>query len=162
LFGQVAAVRSGNALAVLDGFALSVWKAKMPNFLQGQLSGDIREVQRRASVLIPRPKGACWPVFLSGSSRHLLPDGFSDICQAIAKRLTMFVMRSKVKVTVLDGAETSIAGVRGVQVQAVIEQYFAKPAAAVPLPAGTKCRCGHCLARRWFHPQFEGRLGIAA
>jgi folate-binding protein YgfZ len=37
-----------------------------------------------------------------------------------------------------------------------------KPAAARCLDCVAKCRNSHRLARRWFHPQFDGRLGIAA
>jgi uncharacterized protein YhbP (UPF0306 family) len=48
----------------------------------------------------------------------------------------MFVMRSKVKVNVVDAAQTSIAGVRGVQVQARIEQYFAAAPVALTVLQG--------------------------
>jgi hypothetical protein len=133
LFGQVAAVRSGNALAVLDGFALIRLEAKMPN---PSCKANcpvifVRWVQRPASPLTPRPKGACCPVSGLAAARQLLPDGFCGYLQAIAKRLTMFVMRSRVKVTVLNGAETGLLGVRGAQLEAVIAQYFetgSKPA----------------------------------
>jgi folate-binding Fe-S cluster repair protein YgfZ len=80
----------------------------------------------------------------AASSYYLMVS--ADICQAIAKRLTMFVMRSKVKVTVLNGAETGLLGVRGAQLEAVIAQYFAKPAAS-PLACWNKMPMWplHCL-----------------
>ena len=132
LFGQVAAVRSGNALAVLDGFALIRLEGEdAESFLQGQLSGDIREVGEEARfTTYSTAKGRMLASFLAWQlqgSYYLMVS--ADICQAIAKRLTMFVMRSKVKVTVLNGADACLLGVRGAQLEAVIAQYHAKPAA---------------------------------
>jgi folate-binding Fe-S cluster repair protein YgfZ len=149
LFGQVAAVRSGNALAVLDGFALIRLEGEdAESFLQGQLSGDIREVGAEARfTTYSTAKGrmlASFLVWQQQAAYYLMVS--ADICQAIAKRLTMFVMRSKVKVTVLNGAETGLLGVRGAQLEAVIAQYFAKPAAS-PLACWNKMPMWplHCL-----------------
>lgn len=134
MFRQVAAVREGNALAMLDGFSIIRLEGEDAEaFLQGQLSGDIRGVadgmarfstystakgRMLASFLIWQQQGAYYLLVAA------------DICQAIAKRLTMFVMRSKVKVQILDTDQYSIAGVRGAQMQAGVEQYFATTAPA--------------------------------
>jgi folate-binding Fe-S cluster repair protein YgfZ len=90
------------------------------------LSGDIRDVtdgEARFSTY-STAKGRMLASFLVWQQQavyYLMVS--ADICQAIAKRLTMFVMRSKVKVTVLDAAQTSLP-VCVVQLQAVIEQYL--------------------------------------
>lgn len=135
VFRQVAAVRDGNALAMLDCFSIiRIEGEDAETFLQGQLSGDIRDVADGVARFstYSTAKGRMLASFLiwkQPSAYYLLVA--SDICQAVAKRLAMFVMRSKVKVNVLDSAHTSIAGVRGAQVQARIEQYFAVAAPIV-------------------------------
>lgn len=139
IFQQVAAVRDGNALAMLDSFSIiRIEGEDAETFLQGQLSGDIRDVTDGVARFstYSTAKGrmlASFLVWKQQSVYYLIVA--SDICQAVAKRLTMFVMRSRVKVNVVDAAQTSIAGVRGVQVQARIEQYFAAaPVALTVLP----------------------------
>ena len=134
LFGQVAAVRTGNALALLDGFSIIRLEGEdAESFLQGQLSGDIRELGAEARfTTYSTAKGRMLASFLAwkqeGSYCLMVS---ADICQAIAKRLTMFVMRSKVKVSVLNGAEAGLLGVRGEQLKAVIEQYFSMQTAGL-------------------------------
>ncbi|MBV8679304.1 MAG: folate-binding protein YgfZ [Aquitalea sp.] len=134
MFRQVAAVRDGNALAMLDGFSIIRLEGEDAEaFLQGQLSGDIRDVtdgMARFSTY-STAKGRMLASFLIWKQQgayYLLVS--TDICQAVAKRLTMFVMRSKVKVQVLDAEQNNIAGVRGAQLQAAVEQFFAVAAPA--------------------------------
>lgn len=140
IFQQVAAVRDGNALAMLDSFSIiRIEGEDAETFLQGQLSGDIRDVTDGVARFstYSTAKGrmlASFLVWKQQSVYYLIVA--SDICQAVAKRLTMFVMRSRVKVNVVDAAQTSIAGVRGVQVQARIEQYFAAAPVALTVLQG--------------------------
>lgn len=128
-FRQVAAVRDGNALAMLDGFSIIQLDGEdAETFLQGQLSGDIRAVTDGMASFstYSTAKGRMLASFLiwkQQATYYLMVS--SEICQAIAKRLSMFVMRSKVKVQVLDAEQFSIAGARGRQLQADIEQFFA-------------------------------------
>jgi folate-binding Fe-S cluster repair protein YgfZ len=119
---------------MLDGFSIiRVEGEDAETFLQGQLSGDIRDVTAEARFsTYSTAKGRMLASFLVWQQQavyYLMVS--ADICQAIAKRLTMFVMRSKVKVNVVDAAQTSIAGVRGVQL-AVIEQYLQTGSSPLP------------------------------
>ncbi|PXX45707.1 YgfZ/GcvT domain-containing protein [Aquitalea magnusonii] len=125
---QVAAVRTGNALALLDNLAIiRVTGEDAQSFLQGQFSADIRDVTASHAQFstYSTAKGRMLASFLiwqHEDSYFLLLS--ADIAAAIAKRLTMFVMRSKVKVALLDAAEVHVAGVRGARLEQVVEAHF--------------------------------------
>lgn len=100
--------RGEAVFAPLPQFALlSVTGADARAFLHGQLSNDIEQL---AAGLVRRA-GYCSPKGRLLASLLVVPqaDGFllqvsGDIAAAIAKRLTMFVLRSKVKIA--DAGET--------------------------------------------------------
>lgn len=100
--------RGAAAFAPLPQFALlSVTGADARAFLHGQLSNDIEHLVAG----LARRAGYCSPKGRLLASLLVVPleDGFllqvsGDIAAAISKRLTMFVMRSKVKIT--DAGET--------------------------------------------------------
>lgn len=125
---QVTAVRTGNALALLDNLGIiQVQGEDAQTFLQGQFSADIRDVSaaRAQFSTYSTAKGRMLASFLiwqHADSYYLLLS--ADIAAAIAKRLTMFVMRSKVKVTLLDTSLSPVVGLRGPLLQSVVEQHF--------------------------------------
>jgi len=126
---QVTAVRTGNALALLDNLGIiRVAGDDAQTFLQGQFSADIRDVSavRAQFSTYSTAKGRMLASFLiwqHEDSYYLLLS--ADIAAAIAKRLTMFVMRSKVKVSLLDASEVHVAGLRGAALQQKLETHFA-------------------------------------
>lgn len=123
---QVAALENGSVLAPLENFVLiRVEGEDAAAFLQGQLSNDIREVtagcaqystystakgRMLASFLIWRHEGA-YCLMVS-----------ADIAEAVAKRLAMFVLRSKVKVT-LD-RDWSLLGLSGILARSELQKHF--------------------------------------
>lgn len=125
---QVTAVRSGNALALLDNLGIiQVQGEDAQTFLQGQFSADIREVStaRAQFSTYSTAKGRMLASFLiwqHEDSYYLLLS--ADIAAAIAKRLTMFVMRSRVKVTLLNTSAVQVAGLRGSALEQALEAYF--------------------------------------
>ena len=125
---QITAVRSGNVLALLDNLRIiRVAGEDAQTFLQGQFSADIRDVSatRAQFSTYSTAKGRMLASFLiwqHEDNYYLLLS--ADIATAIAKRLTMFVMRSKVKVTLLDTPEVQVAGLRGSAPEQVLQAYF--------------------------------------
>lgn len=152
LLQQVVAVRSGNVLSLLDGFGvIRIEGEDAETFLQGQLSSDIRQATENQAQFstYSSAKGRMLASFLLWKQQagyYLILS--ADICQAVAKRLTMFVLRSKVKISVLDSLQATVAGVRGLPLQNKLEQHFAvenplpmtvlqnETEAAITLPAG--------------------------
>jgi tRNA-modifying protein YgfZ len=105
---EVALVRAGTAArAWLQGYAIIDFKGEDARaFLQGQISNDVFALADGQAQWqgYCQPQGRLLATFalVRGANDHfwaLLP---SAIAPAIAKRLAMFVMRSKVKVSVSD------------------------------------------------------------
>ena len=112
---QVAALRNASVVSCLVDFSLiRVEGDDALTFLQGQLSSDVREVngshaqyssystakgRMLASFLIWHHQDAYWLMVSS------------DIADAIIRRLSMFVLRSKVKIT--RQADWSLIGLQG-------------------------------------------------
>jgi len=126
---QVAAVRQGDVLALLDKLRLiRVEGEDAQAFLQSQLSSDIRELSESQAQYssYSTAKGRMLASFLicqqQGGYLLLLA---ADIAEAVAKRLSMFVMRSKVKVALLAADQMTIAGVRGNKAEQKVKDHFA-------------------------------------
>ncbi|WP_176219414.1 CAF17-like 4Fe-4S cluster assembly/insertion protein YgfZ [Chromobacterium violaceum] len=129
---QIAALENGSVLAPLDNFALiRVEGEDAAAFLQGQLSNDIREVttERAQYSTYSTAKGrmlASFLIWLRDGAYYLMVS--ADIAETVAKRLTMFVLRSKVKV-VLD-REWSLLGVSGIAIEQALHKHFPGAAGA--------------------------------
>jgi len=125
---QVAAVRNGEALALLDNFRLiRVEGEDALSFLQGQLSSDIRELEvgKAQYSTYSNAKGRMLASFLVWQCDGIYYLVLSaDIAEAVARRLSMFIMRSKVKLTLMDADQFVLAGARGDSLQRVILQHF--------------------------------------
>lgn len=124
---QIDAVERETVLAPLDRFSLiRVEGEEAAPFLQGQLSNDIR--------LLDDAKFAQYSTYSTAKGRMLAnfliwkqEGGYwlmvsADIAAAIAKRLTMFVMRSKVKVALNE--DWFVLGVSGPQSANILRAYF--------------------------------------
>jgi folate-binding protein YgfZ len=130
----LAAARDAAVACDLTGLAmLAIAGADAAGFLQGQLSCDVRAL----------PPGVCrYGTFNSPKGRMLanfvlwrrVPDGFgmlvaADIAEPVAKRLRMYVLRSKV--TIADvSADTQRVGIGGPQAQSAVRAAFG----VVPAP----------------------------
>ena len=127
---QVEALLRESVLAPLANFALiRVEGEDAAVFLQSQLSSDIRElVEGRAQYsTYSSAKGRMLASFMIWQHRgayYLM--AAADIAAAIAKRLGMFVLRSKVKISLAD--EWSLLGMSGPQAVEALSKHF--PAAA--------------------------------
>ncbi|UTH74726.1 folate-binding protein YgfZ [Chromobacterium sp. IIBBL 290-4] len=132
---QISALREGSALACLDTFALiRVEGEDAAAFLQGQLSSDIRELlEGRAQYsTYSTAKGRMLASFLAwfkDGAYYLMVS--ADIAEAIAKRLKMFVLRSKVKVEL--AADWALLGLAGDAAGAVLREAQAELANVEPL-----------------------------
>ncbi|KUM02514.1 hypothetical protein KIF53_03870 [Chromobacterium subtsugae] len=123
---QVEALLRQSVLAPLANFA--VIKAEGEDaaaFLQSQLSSDIRElVEGRAQYsTYSSAKGrmlASFMIWQHQGAYYLMVA--ADIAAAIVKRLTMFVLRSKVKISLAD--EWSLLGMSGPQAVETLRKYF--------------------------------------
>lgn len=127
---QLAALEDGSAAAVLSDFALlKVEGEEAEAFLQGQLSSDIRllnEAQAQFSSY-STAKGRMLASFLiwkRTGAYYLMVS--ADIAAAIQKRLTMFVMRAKVKVQLAD--EWTLLGLNEKAARATLPAQWAAAA----------------------------------
>lgn len=99
---QAHAVRHGSTVCRIERFAvLRVSGEDAPAFLQGQLSNDVRALDGRLAQYssYSTPKGRVMASFLlwrQAEAFFLLLS--ADIAAAIARRLSMFVLRSKVRI----------------------------------------------------------------
>ncbi|MBX9295674.1 hypothetical protein K5M33_01715 [Chromobacterium vaccinii] len=123
---QVAAVEKGSILAPLENFVLiRVEGEDAAAFLQGQLSNDIRDVTpgRAQYSTYSTAKGRMLASFLiwQHEGAYCLMVS-ADIAEAVAKRLAMFVLRSKVKVT-LD-RDWSLLGMSGILARDALQKHF--------------------------------------
>ncbi|POA98041.1 folate-binding protein [Chromobacterium sinusclupearum] len=127
---QVAALERETVLAPLDNFVLlRVEGEDAEAFLQGQLSNDIRQIQPGEAQYstYSTAKGRMLASFLiwrHGNAYYLMVS--ADIAPAIAKRLTMFVLRSKVKITMDE--EWFVLGMSGPQAAHILQPHFAEAA----------------------------------
>ncbi len=125
--GELAAARNGTVLCDLSQFGvLKVAGEDAPGFLQNMLSSDVREVseQRAQYSSLNSPKGRILASFLiwrSGADYFLqLP---RSLCAPIQKRLSMFVLRSKVKIT--DASEQQVCiGLAGEGAATLLQQQL--------------------------------------
>lgn len=112
---QVALVRTGSAVAWLDDLRLMrVEGADAEAFLQGQLSSDVRGLsETRASYsTYSSAKGRMLASFLMWKSQGAIHALLAaDVAEAVAKRLTMFVMRSKVRIELVPSESVALLGV---------------------------------------------------
>lgn len=93
-------------------------------FLQGQLSSDVKQVNAAHAQLssYSTPKGRMLASFLllqDSDGLTMLPS--ADLRDALHKRLSMFIMRSRVKATTPDLA---LFGLAGVQADSLIQSCF--------------------------------------
>ena len=126
--GELAAAQSGTTLCDLSQFGtLKVTGEDAQSFLQNMLSSDVREVseQRAQYSSLNSPKGRMLVTFLiwrTGGTDYFLqlPRG---LCAAIQKRLSMFVLRSKVKIENVSEQQVCI-GLAGDGAAALLQQQF--------------------------------------
>lgn len=107
-------LETGAVLAPLTGFAvLEIEGVDAGSFLQGQLSNDIRELEHGCAQYstYSTAKGRMLANFLIWKEKEtyslLLPLG---LAATIAKRLRMFVMRSKVSIQIADYVPALLSG----------------------------------------------------
>ena len=121
---ELAAIASGNYVAELTHLAvLDFSGADATSFLQGQLSCDVEEAARSGVSTFGSyctPKGRVLANFLlvpeSGNWRMILS---ASIAQSIQKRLSMYVLRSKVNIA--SGSQTfTLFGAGGVDAFAIL------------------------------------------
>ncbi len=125
--GELAAAQSGTILCDLSQFGiLKVTGEDASSFLQNMLSSDVREIEQRAQhSSLNSPKGRMLATFLiwrtDGTDYFLqLP---RSLCAAIQKRLSMFVLRAKVKITDVSEQQVRI-GLSGEGATALLQQHF--------------------------------------
>lgn len=98
------------------------------NFLQGQVTNDVKllDGQRAHYTGYCSPKGRLLGLFLAFAHQdHLHLQMPASISEAIAKRLRMYVMRSKV--TISDTSERIVKiGLNGPSADALLAEHFAK------------------------------------
>ncbi|SMF41728.1 CAF17-like 4Fe-4S cluster assembly/insertion protein YgfZ [Pseudogulbenkiania subflava] len=124
---QLDAVCNGNALCSMAHFSvIRASGSDAQGFLQGQLSSDLREVSESRSQYssYSNAKGRVLGSFLIWQFRGdyflLVP---ADIAAALCRRLSMFVLRSQVKLEVLT-EPWQLAGVKGTGAEAVLRDVF--------------------------------------
>ncbi|WP_434629299.1 YgfZ/GcvT domain-containing protein [Chromobacterium sp. CV08] len=136
---QVQALQNGSVLAPLDNYALiRVDGDDAETFLQGQLSSDIRDVKdgRAQYSTYSTAKGRMLASFLiwrQQGAYYLMVS--ADVAQAIAKRLAMFVLRSKVKVSLVEGS--ALLGLSGPFAETILQGHFPGVASWDPLQQQT-------------------------
>ena len=125
--GELGAVQGGAILCDLGQFGiLEVAGEDAPIFLQNMLSSDVREVstQHAQYSSLNSPKGRMLASFLiwrTGADYFLqLP---RSLCPAIQKRLSMYVLRSRVKITDVSEQQIGI-GLAGEGAAALLQQQF--------------------------------------
>jgi folate-binding protein YgfZ len=126
--GELATAQSGTVLCDLSQFGiLRVAGEDAQNFLQNLLSSDVREVnaQRAQIGSFNTAKGRMLATFLiwqSGADYFLqLP---RSLCEAVRKKLAMYILRSKVKIADVSD-EIVCLGLAGVEAQSLIEECCA-------------------------------------
>lgn len=124
---QLEALHKGEALCALGHFAvIRVSGNDAQDFLQGQLSSDLREVSASRSQYssYSNAKGRMLGNFLIWQFQG---DYFLlvsvDIAESLCRRLSMFVLRSQVKLQVVT-EQWLLAGVKGVHAEEALKMVF--------------------------------------
>lgn len=124
---ELATTRDSTVLCNLGQFGiLKVSGEDAQSFLQNLLSSDVREVseQRAQGSSLNSPKGRMLATFLiwrTGTDYFLhLP---RTLCPGIQKKLSMYVLRAKVKVSDVSG-EIICLGLSGEGAAALLQQHF--------------------------------------
>lgn len=125
--GELAATQSSTVLCDLGQFGiLKVAGEDAQSFLQNLLSSDVSEVsaQHAQPSSLNTPKGRILATFLiwrTGADYFLhLP---RSLCPAIHKRLSMYVLRSKVKIEDVSAQQVCL-GLSGEGATALLQQHF--------------------------------------
>jgi folate-binding protein YgfZ len=137
--GELLAARDGTVLCDLSPFGvLRVTGEEAQSFLQNLLSNDIREVTPALAQLssLNDPKGRMLATFLiwrdGGDYLLQLP---RPLCEPIRKKLSMYVLRAKVKIA--DASDEVVAlGLSGPAAQELLARLYAELPAA-PYAAAT-------------------------
>ena len=124
------AAKQGNIIADLSHFAvLRIHGADAQNFLQGQLTNDIRLVDKTRAQLSAycNAKGRMFAIFLifQGSDETYYLQLPSALAEPTLKRLRMFVMRSKVNLDINNGDSRRI-GLSGPNVESFVSDLLGK------------------------------------
>ncbi len=138
--GECLAARDGLVVCDLSHFGtISVTGADTDTFLQGQLSSDIRQLslERAQYGSYNTPKGrmlASFLIYRTAAAVHLQLPG--ELVEPVRKRLSMFVLRSKVALT--DEAASRVRiGVSGIGAAALVAAVVGHaPAAALDVVQG--------------------------
>jgi len=122
--GELVAAQNGTVLCDLSQFGtLRVSGEDAQTFLQSMLSSDVREVSAQRAQLssLNSPKGGMLATFLiwrTGADYFLqLP---RSLCAAMHKRLSMYVLRAKVKIEDVSDQQISL-GLSGANASALIQ-----------------------------------------
>jgi tRNA-modifying protein YgfZ len=136
---DLAVARSGSTVAPLTHLGILQFSGEdAETFLQGQVSCDVESASLRSSTYgaYCSPKGRMLANFLLWKEEAGFLMALSrDVLPAAQKRLSMFVLRSKVKI--LDASESlSLTGIAGPQADSALRGVFPD----VPLKANEVCR----------------------
>lgn len=151
---EILAAQNGSILTDLSHLSVVQFAGEDSEaFLQGQLSCDVRQATLEQARLgsYCTPKGRMLATFLLWRSE----EGFfmqlpAPLREAIQKRLTMYVMRSKVKVS--DASEQTIRlGIAGIAASAALAEL----GGVVPEDDYAVARCGPAAAIRLPGQRFE-------
>ena len=135
--GELFAARAGNVMADLSHLAaLRISGEDAESFLQGQLSCDVKAIASKAMSLgsYCTPKGrmlASFHLLRAGDAFHMVLS--SGIAAAIQKRLSMFVLRAKVKIE-STGDALVLLGLSG----PLCSQPLAAPVEGFDMPDGRR------------------------
>ena len=124
---ELLAARDGTVLCGLGQLGtLKISGEEAQNFLQNLLSSDMREVTAHHAQIssLNSPKGRMLASFLiwNTDSDYFLHLPHS-LCAAIHKRLSMYILRAKVKIEDVSAQQTCI-GLAGNSAEALLQQYF--------------------------------------
>jgi folate-binding protein YgfZ len=129
--GELAAARDQTVLADLSHFGLIGFAGEeAQSFLHGQITNDLRGVREDAAVFAGylSPKGRMLANFLvmkrGGDLLVMLPEALRE---SVQKRLSLFILRSKVKARDA-GAEWVRLGVNGPEAAALVGDLLGRPA----------------------------------
>jgi hypothetical protein len=144
---ELLAAQNNSVLCDLSQFGtLKVSGEDAQSFLQNLLSSDLREVTAQHAQLssLNSPKGRMLATFMIWrvEADYFLQLPLS-LCPAILKRLSMFVLRSKVKIEDVSSQKISL-GLSGASAAALLQQHFGSApqhALAVEVHDGSSVIC---------------------
>ncbi|TCV90208.1 CAF17-like 4Fe-4S cluster assembly/insertion protein YgfZ [Sulfurirhabdus autotrophica] len=125
---EMASLQSGAVLIDLSDFGLISFSGEDSQiFLQGQLTNDIRQVNSGKSQYSSycTPKGRMLANFLiwQNDEHGYIMQLPVELQESIQKRLSMFVMRSKVKVTDISGLSIRL-GIAGSNAKEILQNHY--------------------------------------